>query len=224
MHREIKTTSDGSKTLFINELNEGYHSHHGAIQEAYHVFIKNGIEKIQKSEINILELGFGTGLNTLVTLDYLLKNQNIKQVNYFTLEKYPINSEEIKHLAYYELFNDSRFEAINNAIHQSEWEKAVEILPSFNLTKINTDFYELENLQLPPIDLVYFDCFGARVQPDLWEEPLAKMVANKMTTNGLLTTYSSKGSFQRVLKSLDFKVEKVEGPKGKREMLNAWKL
>ncbi len=224
MKREVKLTADGSKTLFINDLSEGYHSHHGALQEARHVFIKNGLDRVNDLEINILELGFGTGLNALVSMEKIRASNDIKKINYFTLEKYPVSLEEVKELSFHNLFNFPDIDIINEALHECEWEKSCEVLPNFNITKINTDFYELKNIELPKIDLVYFDCFGARVQPDLWELPLMEMVAEKMKVGGLLTTYSSKGSFQRVLKSLNFKVEKLEGPKGKREMINAWKM
>lgn len=224
LEREIKTTDDGSKTLFISELNENYHSHHGALQEAEHVFIKNGLKLINDYEINILELGFGTGLNVLVTINEYLKTDKNHVINYFTLEKYPINESEIEKLAYFELFDNIELKNIYQKIHQSEWEKTIEIIPGFHLHKIQCDFFDLKNIDLPKINLVYYDCFGARVQPDLWETPLFEMVSDKMDINGLLTTYSSKGSVRRILQDLNFKVEKKQGPPGKREMINAIKL
>ncbi|WP_299179107.1 peptidase, partial [uncultured Chryseobacterium sp.] len=169
MKREIKTTNDGSKTLFISELNENYHSHHGALQEAEHVFIKNGLNLTNDCEINILELGFGTGLNVLVTINEYLKTDKNHVINYFTLEKYPINETEIEKLAYFELFDNPELKNIYQKIHQADWEKPVEILKGFNLKKIQCDFFDLKNIDLPKINLVYYDCFGARVQPDLWE-------------------------------------------------------
>ncbi|UFH34003.1 tRNA (5-methylaminomethyl-2-thiouridine)(34)-methyltransferase MnmD [Chryseobacterium sp. C-71] len=224
MEREIRTTNDGSKTLFINELNENYHSHHGALQEAEHVFIKNGLNLINDCEINILELGFGTGLNVLVTINEYLKTDKNHIINYFTLEKYPINESEIENLAYFDLFDNPELKNIYQKIHQTEWEKSEEIIKGFHLKKIQCDFFDLKNIDLPKINLVYYDCFGARVQPDLWEKPLFEMVSDKMSVNGLLTTYSSKGSVRRILKELNFNVEKKQGPPGKREMINAVKL
>ncbi|AZA76270.1 peptidase [Chryseobacterium joostei] len=224
MKREIKTTNDGSKTLFINDLNENYHSHHGALQEAEHVFIKNGLNLINDCEINILELGFGTGLNVLVTINEYLKTDKNHVINYFSLEKYPINESEVKDLAYFELFDNPELKNIYQKIHLADWEKPVEIISGFNLKKIECDFFDLKNIDLPKINLVYFDCFGARVQPDLWEKPLFEMVSDKMAINGLLTTYSSKGSVRRILQELNFNVEKKQGPPGKREMINAVKL
>ncbi|WP_343658184.1 tRNA (5-methylaminomethyl-2-thiouridine)(34)-methyltransferase MnmD [Chryseobacterium sp.] len=224
MKREIKTTNDGSKTLFISKLNENYHSHHGALQEAEHVFVKNGLNLINDCEINILELGFGTGLNVLVTINEYLKTDKNHVINYFSLEKYPINESEVKDLAYFELFDNPELKNIYQKIHLSDWEKSVEIISGFNLKKIECDFFDLKDIDLPKINLVYFDCFGARVQPDLWEKPLFELVSDKMAINGLLTTYSSKGSVRRILQELNFQVEKKQGPPGKREMINAVKL
>lgn len=224
MNREIKTTSDGSKTLYINELNENYHSHHGALQEAQHVFIKNGLNLVYDCDINILELGFGTGLNVLVTIDEFLKTDKNHIIKFFTIEKYPINNSEIVELAYDSFFDHPKMKDFYHQIHACEWNETIEILPNFFFTKYKADFFELKNIDLPKINLVYYDCFGARVQPDLWEKPLFEMVSDKMATGGLLTTYSSKGSVRRILQELNFKVEKKAGPPGKREMINAVKL
>ena len=220
MKREIKTTADNSRTLYIEELDECYHSHHGALQEAEHVFIKNGLEKLDKKEINILEMGFGTGLNVLVTLEAFLAG-GVSKINYFSLEKYPINTDEVRLLGYDELFSNELTKKAYRQIHECDWEKPQEIYPNFFLTKIKTDFFDLDKIALSEIDLVYFDCFGARVQPDLWEKPLFELVKTKMKKGGLLTTYSYKGSVRRALQELGFEVQKLEGPKGKREMLNA---
>lgn len=223
MKREVKLTSDGSKTLYINDLNENYHSHHGAMQEAQHVFINNGLKLKYDYGINILELGFGTGLNVLVTIDEFLKNDKNHVIHYFTIEKYPVNEREVKELGYDSFFDEPNMKKYYRELHECEWNVTQEILPNFFFTKFNRDFFELKNLELPPIDLVYYDCFGARVQPDLWEKPLFEMVADKMKEGALLTTYSSKGSVRRILQELHFKVEKKEGPPGKREMINAVK-
>ena len=223
MEREIRTTSDGSKTLYINDLNENYHSHHGALQEAQHVFIDNGFNLVYDYEINILELGLGTGLNVLVTIDEFMKTDKNHIIHYFTIEKYPVNEEEVRELDYASIFQKPEMTEINQRIHSCNWNESIEIIPNFFLTKYHCDFFELERIEMPKINLVYFDCFGARVQPDLWEKPIFEMVANKMKMGGLLTTYSSKGSVRRILKELNFNVEKKAGPPGKREMINAIK-
>ena len=223
MKRELIDTNDGSKTLLINDLGETYHSKHGALQEAIHVFINNGLNLINSYEINILELGFGTGLNLLVTIDEYLKNQKNHKINYFGIEKYPIFFEEASELSYSELFSIDFVKDLSLKIHQLDWEISNELTPDFHLTKMKKDFFDLKSTSLPPIDLVYYDCFGARVQPDLWEIELLEIVADKIKPGGLLTTYSSKGSVRRNLIELGFEVEKKQGPPGKREMMIAWK-
>jgi tRNA U34 5-methylaminomethyl-2-thiouridine-forming methyltransferase MnmC len=224
MKREIKTTSDGSKTLYISELNENYHSHHGALQEARHVFIDNGLKTVQNYEINILELGFGTGLNVLVTIDEFLKTDKNHVIHYSTIEKYPVDECEVTELSYDSFFDEPNIKEYYRKLHECEWNKTTELFPNFFFTKYHRDFFDLKEIELPKINLVYYDCFGARVQPDLWEKPLFEMVADKMEMGGLLTTYSSKGSVRRILEELNFKVEKKNGPPGKREMINAIKL
>jgi len=223
LKRELVNTSDGSKTLLINDLEETYHSKHGALQEANHVFVKNGLNLTDSCEINILELGFGTGLNVLVTFDAYLRNNKKPKINYFGIEKYPIFFHEATELSYSELFPNKIVKDLSLKIHETEWEKLVELDSNFHLKKIKDDFFNIKNMDLSEIDLVYFDCFGARVQPDLWEIELFEIVASKMKTGGLLTTYSSKGSVRRALLELGFEVEKKQGPPGKREMINAWK-
>jgi tRNA U34 5-methylaminomethyl-2-thiouridine-forming methyltransferase MnmC len=222
MNREIRLTKDGSKTLYINELDENYHSFHGALQEAQHVFIDNGLKLINDCEINILEMGLGTGLNLLVTIDTFLKTDKNHKIHYFALEKYPINEDEAHELDYSSFFANTEMKEIYQKIHADSWNDTIELLPSFLFTKYKCDFFKLKNLEIPPINLVYFDCFGARVQPDLWEKPLFEMIAKKMKAGGLLTTYSSKGSVRRLLQELNFAVEKKVGPPGKREMINAF--
>ena len=223
MEREIRTTQDGSKTLYIKDLNENYHSHHGALQEANHVFIKNGLNLVNYYEINILELGFGTGLNALVTINDFLKNDKNHVINYFTVEKYPVNIEEVSELDYGSSFEHPEIKDFYEKLHQCPWNEKTEILSGFFFTKFQCDFFDIENLILPKINLVYYDCFGARVQPDLWEDKIFKIVSDTMENEGLITTYSSKGSVRRILKDLNFEVEKKAGPPGKREMMIATK-
>lgn len=224
MERKIKVTADGSKTLFIEEMNEGYHSSHGALQEAVYVFIKNGLSLINKDEVRILEMGFGTGLNLLVTMEEHIKNDRTLKIHYITIEKYPVSIKEIEELDYIKFFDFETAKEIYTQAHQVEWGTTVELYPNFFFTKFQADFFNIPQLQISDIDLVYYDCFGARVQPDLWEEPLFEIVSNVMATNSLLTTYSSKGSVRRSLEKLGFQVEKKAGPPGKREMINAWKI
>jgi len=136
MKRIVKTTGDNSRTLYIEELDECYHSHHGALQEAEHVFIKNGLEKLDEKEINILEMGFGTGLNVLVTIQKFLQSADLK-INYYSLEKYPISLEEAQNLDYGKLFENPVIKEIYTEFHSCEWEKLVQIQPNFFLKKIS---------------------------------------------------------------------------------------
>ena len=179
---------------------------------------------ISFSEDNILELGFGTGLNVLVTIDEFLKTDKNHVIHYFTIEKYPVDECEVTELSYDSFFDEPNIKEYYRKLHECEWNKTTELFPNFFFTKYHRDFFDLKEIELPKINLVYYDCFGARVQPDLWEKPLFKMVADKMEMGGLLTTYSSKGSVRRILEELNFKVEKKNGPPGKREMINAIKL
>jgi len=168
-------------------------------------------------------MGFGTGLNLLVTISHFLTNQSHKEIHYISIEKYPVSHNEIAELGYSKLFDFPNAEKIYQNAHLAEWNKKTEILPNFFLTKWEADFFDIPKLDIPKVDLVYYDCFGARVQPDLWEKPLFEIVTEKMNENSLLTTYSSKGSVRRILKELGLEVEKRPGPPGKREMMIAWK-
>lgn len=230
LERKIIPTEDGSVTIFIPEWNESYHSKHGAILEAFHVFIRNGLDFLNaKNEISILEIGLGTGLNALITLSEKFgENQNI----YYTgIEKYPVSKEEISLLNYPEALKKfhpkiklelTEIQYFYNQLIIAEWGEFIEIHPGFQLKKIQADFLEF-NYPEKEFDLVYFDAFGARVQPELWTEALFEKIYKSMKTDAVFTTYSAKGSVRRALKSVGLKVEKRPGPPGKREMLIAKK-
>lgn len=219
LQRKITKTADGSSTIFIPDWNEHYHSHHGAIQEAQHVFVDNGLRLLDKDEITVIELGFGTGLNALISSQFAENNR--KKIHYITIEKYPLQFAEVVDLNYHQQLYINQLKFIH--LHQTNWESEVKISNYFWLTKYQTDFFSLEMINDNIADIVFFDCFGARVQPELWKKPLLEIIKKKMKENALLTTYSSKGSFRRALIELGFEVEKKQGPKGKREMLIGWK-
>jgi len=222
LKREIITTLEGTKTLYLPDWDESYHSHHGILQESLHVFITNGLNLIDLPEISILEMGFGTGLNALLTLQKSIMNK--LKINYFALEKYPVTWEEVEKLDYGSILDWSEAEKYFQLLHNSEWGKKLEINEFFHLTKFESDFFDLKNLPIQSIDLVYFDAFGAKVQPELWQTEIFKQIYSKMNLNSLLTTYSSKGSARRAMQEAGFQVEKKQGAKGKREMVNAWKI
>lgn len=229
--RKIIQTDDGSATLFIPEWNESYHSKHGAIQEAYHVFIRNGLDLMNVDHpISILEIGFGTGLNALITLLESHK-RNIK-INYTGIEKFPVSSEEFALLDYpsslhgiegNDQFKLEEIQSNYQLLMESNWEEMNGISSQFNLHKVQADFMEFEYSK-EQFDLIYFDAFGARVQPELWTEELFQKLIPSLKPDGIFTTYSAKGSVRRALIAAGLTVEKRPGPPGKREMLVGQKL
>ncbi len=219
MRREIITTADGSKTIQIKDWDEQYHSKHGAIQEAYHVFIKHGLNLFSDGSIQILEIGFGTGLNALITLLEAPKlNLNI---HYKGVEAYPITSEELGQLNYIAELKAEAFQEQFRLMHELPWEREEDILDYFKLHKQQIDFREIKDVN--NIDLVYFDAFGARVQPELWTVAIFSIMYKALKAKGVLVTYAAKGSVRRAMQDVGFKVERLPGPPGKREMLRAIK-
>lgn len=220
MKRKIITTGDGSKTIQIEDWNEQYHSIHGAVQEAYHVFIKHGLSLFKDEPVSILEIGFGTGLNAIITaIEAPKSNLNI---DYTGVEAYPVEAEEVAELNYIAQLNASNFEDVFNKMHNVNWEVKTEILPNFNLLKREQNFLDITDNEA--YNLIYFDAFGARVQPELWTENIFGIMYNALQTNGVLVTYAAKGSVRRAMLAVGFKVERLPGPPGKREMLRATKL
>ena len=219
MKRKIIVTGDGSKTIQIEDWDEQYHSKHGAIQEAYHVFIEHGLRLFQNSEIHVLEIGFGTGLNALITLLEAPK-QHLK-IYYVGVEAYPVTLEEVGHLDYCHQLKAEDSEELFWLMHQSNWEEEVPVTDSFHLLKQKKDFREIKDLN--KFNLIYFDAFGARVQPDLWTEDIFKIMYEALVQDGILVTYAAKGSVRRAMQAVGFTVERLPGPPGKREMLRATK-
>ncbi|UII75117.1 tRNA (5-methylaminomethyl-2-thiouridine)(34)-methyltransferase MnmD [Flagellimonas sp. HMM57] len=220
MKRKIITTADGSKTIQIEDWDEQYHSKHGAVQEAYHVFIQNGLRLFQDRCISILEVGFGTGLNAFIT--YLESVRLKLSVEYIGVEAFPVKSEEIAALNYIENLNAHEHQELFEKMHSSSWETKTKIAQNFELLKQLKDFKSINDANL--FNLVYYDAFGARVQPDLWTEELFLKMYSALKKDGVLVTYSAKGSVRRALEAVGFSVERLPGPPGKREMLRATKI
>lgn len=230
MKREIIITSDGSTSIHLPDWNEQYHSKHGAIQEAYHVFIKAGLEyfyanvitnsdnKIE-DEISILEIGFGTGLNAFIT--FLEGKKKSLNVNYVGVEAYPVLDNEIEKLNYVSELKAKEHQPEFDKIHSVSWNKKHQISDTFKLTKRKQFFEHIEDEN--KFDLIYFDAFGATNQPELWTESIFKKMFKALKIEGVLTTYSAKGSVRRAMQSVGFSVERLAGPPGKREMLRAIK-
>ncbi|NGY38893.1 tRNA (5-methylaminomethyl-2-thiouridine)(34)-methyltransferase MnmD [Flavobacterium sp. XN-5] len=220
MKREIIHTLDGSTTIQIKEWDECYHSKHGAIQEAQHVFINNGLSLFQNKTISILEIGFGTGLNAFITF---LEGKKMNQsIDYVGVEAYPISAEELVSMNYVEELNAGDHKGIFEKMHQCNWEEEVDVSDNFTITKRKQFFEEINDLDL--FDLIYFDAFGYRVQPELWSTAIFQKMYNALKSNGTLVTYAARGVVKRSMIEVGFKVEKLAGPPGKREMFRASKL
>ncbi|WP_419214143.1 tRNA (5-methylaminomethyl-2-thiouridine)(34)-methyltransferase MnmD [Maribacter sp. X9] len=219
MKREVITTADGSTTIQIKDWQEQYHSKHGAIQEAYHVFIDSGLDLFKGRDINILEIGFGTGLNAFITL--LESEKRNLTIFYTGVEAYPVSEEELSQLNYIEELDSVSRKKEFDLMHTSVWEEEIEISEYFHLTKEQKDFKYIDHSEL--FDLVYFDAFGARVQPELWTVELFHIMFKAMKSKGYLVTYAAKGSVRRAMLEVGFLVERLPGPPGKREMLRARK-
>lgn len=212
-------TEDGSHTLQSNQINDTYHSTHGAITEAKIVYIKNGLEcafNVFNSPINVLEIGFGTGLNAFLSCQHALNHQH--PVVYYAIEPFPLTLDEACSLNYGSILHDK--ENFYRSIHEALWDVPVEINSFFTLIKLKDTLQNID-FGCSHFHLIYFDAFGPDKQPELWNEVLFKKIASKMASGGILTTYSTKGDVKRALKSVGFKLEKLAGPPGKREVLRA---
>ena len=216
--RSIVATEDGSSTLCVPGLNECYHSVHGAIQESMHIFIRNGVESCGKSDLRILEAGFGTGLNALLAL--LDARKNNRRVEYHSFEKYPLTRGEAAALNYPGLLGTEAGGWFRE-LHEAPWDEDAEILPCFRLHKHLADFGEVS---LPPdFDLVFFDAFSPDVQPRLWGEDVLGRFCCALKPGGVFVTYCVKGAVKQTLRRLGMTVKRLPGPPGKREMLRAVK-
>ncbi len=213
-------TADGSHTLYVPHLDEHYHSIHGAIQEALHVFIAMGLQHSSLTNISILEIGFGTGLNALLT--QLEAEKLNKNIYYHSLEAYPLSVNEVKDLNYIQEVKGEGVQSKFEALHQVDWEKDVAINNGFTLRKQKVVLQEYQPIE-SSIDLIYFDAFGPRVQPELWEKPIFDKMFTVLKPNGVLVTYCAKGDVRRTMLASGFTVERLPGPPGKREMLRATK-
>ena len=222
MHRQIITTADGSRTIQLEDWNEVYHSKHGAIEEARHVFINAGLHHVlgthDRCELSILEIGFGTGLNAFLTL--LESQRNHFTINYQGVEAYPVTLDEICQLNYVDLISPQD-QHIFDKLHSCNWNKKVRITSFFELTKRQQFFADITDVN--QFDMIYFDAFGARVQPELWTKHIFKKMFDALKVNGVLVTYAAIGQVKREMIELGFLVERLQGPPGKRHMLRATK-
>lgn len=222
MKREIVITSDGSTTIHLPDWNEQYHSKHGAIQEAYHVFIRTGFDKVleRKNEgFSILEIGFGTGLNAFIT--FLEAKKTGLNIHYVGVEAYPVVIEEIQKLNYVSELKAEKSQIIFDKMHTVSWGEQHAISEEFHFKKRKQFFQDIHDQQT--FDLLYFDAFGAEHQPKLWTVTIFQKMFAALKNEGVLVTYSAKGSVRRAMQEVGFVVERLPGPPGKREMLRATK-
>lgn len=211
---EIRKTKDGSETIWSETYQQTYHSVFGAVTESKHVFIEAGFNQIQADPVNIFEMGFGSGLNAILTLEEA-KKKNIR-VRYHSIELHPVSSGIVKQYRV-----DAELVNIFQHIHEMDWDREMEVTPWFTLMKIHGDL----NLWNPEFSyhLVYFDAFSPESQPELWAQPVFEKIHKMLHPGGILTTYCAKGSVRRNMIAAGFQVERLSGPPGKREMLRGRK-
>jgi len=216
---ELKLTADGSHTLYVADLDEHYHSHFGALTESRHIFINAGLATIDSSHVSILEVGFGTGLNALLTA--LFAEEHLLHVSYTSLEKYPLEQSVIDTLNYGSLTGQGGPEVFE-AIHEARWGVGTKINDWFTLKKIESDLTRDDPAGI--FDLIYFDAFGPDKQPEMWGEEVMQRITAVTRPGTVLVTYSAKGNLKRMLKNLGFEVNLLPGPPGKRVMTRAVRL
>lgn len=225
MSKKVKIieTADGSSSLYLEELNETYHSFHGALQESLHVFIQKGIHHLieqGKNTIRIFEVGFGTGLNVILSLEEALKNPSL-EIEFHTIEAYPLEMETIKALNYKDSLSEDAKKHFD-LLHEKEWGTSHQILPNFSFTKYHQ---KLEDFSTSlEIDLVFYDAFAPSKQSEMWSLNTLNKASDLVTKDGVLVTYCAKGQFKRDLKELGFEVETLDGPPGKKQMVRGTKI
>lgn len=220
MERKIIITEDGSNSISIPSINVTYHSIHGAIRESKHVFIDAGLHNIagtHKDLTRVFEMGFGTGLNALLTLIGMQKWN--RKCYYETIELFPLEYKEVKSLNYCKQLARGDVQTLFERLHSCEWEKEITITPNFSFKKSKTNLLTFETSK--PFHLIYFDAFDPNAQPELWTKEIFEKMFSILNPGGILVTYSSKGIVRRALQAAGFSVEKLSGPPGKREIIRA---
>lgn len=220
MEKVFMITTDGSTTIYLPEMDEHYHSVHGAVQESLHIYIEQGLLQTTKKELSVLEIGFGTGLNAYLT--YCFAQKNSISLHYISLEKFPLNESEFCRLNYpNNIFPEYSF--IFNQMHQVDWDKLIEIPKDFKFKKIHTDLLTFQFNEVPQYDLVYYDAFAPGKQPEMWTDQILNKVAATVKAGGILVTYCAKGTVRRALSDAGFIMERIPGPTGKKEILRGKK-
>lgn len=219
MQKQLVVTEDGSHSIYLPELDEHYHSRHGAIQESKHVFINAGLRTICPgiSKAEILEIGMGTGLNAFLT--WLESKELANDISYTALEPFPVSREMASQLNYPGLLEAEEDKTIFSKIHQLPFGQEERFSGKFTFIKNELKVQEAELQQ--QYHVIYFDAFGPRVQPEMWTEDVFKKLYEALLPGGALVTYCAKGEVKRTLRAVGFEVETLPGPPGKREMVRA---
>ena len=220
MKPQIINTADGSQTLYIAEMDEQYHSTNGAITESNYVYIKNGYLFNETKNPTVFEVGFGTGLNCLLTA--LLAEKQKRHTTYYTIEKYPLDIEIVRQLKYGKDIS-TETQVLFEKIHDCEWEKPVQISQYFSLIKLKSDLQKNTLKEIKNCDVIYFDAFGPDKQPEMWQPQIFQKIYSITALNGVFVTYSAKGEVRRQLAKSGFKMERLPGPPGKFHMLRGIK-
>jgi len=218
MERNAVYTADGSSTIHVPGLGEHYHSVHGAEQESLHIYVRPALEAINVREISILEFGFGTGLNAILSLAHAISP--VRKVSYHAVEKYPLSESEVSNLRFSILGNED-YQHKFNLMHAAPWNTWFPVTASFQLYKELSDFRVFKPLGM--YHIIFFDAFSPDAQPHLWTDEIFNRLYSIVYQGGILTTYSSKGLINRRLQRAGFDVKKNPGPPGKREFLVARK-
>jgi tRNA U34 5-methylaminomethyl-2-thiouridine-forming methyltransferase MnmC len=220
---KIIVTEDGSHSLYNADLNETYHSFHGAVQESKHVFIKEGLDYLKSEQglkqINVLEVGFGTGLNALLALEWA--NENEIKVNFTTLEPFPLKAELYQQLNYAQFISGESVQERFLALHDAPWEVMHSQGALFSIFKTEQRLQDFEAVN--KFNVIFFDAFAPSKQSEMWELSILSLVLVGLADNGVLVTYCAQGQLKRDLKSLDMDVQTLSGPPGKKEMVRAIK-
>jgi len=220
---KLVTTEDGSHSLYNNDIKEGYHSFHGALQESKHVFIEAGLEsffnKNSSNRIKVLEIGLGTGLNALLVAEWAFNNKT--QVSMTSFETLPVEEDIVEKLNYPSLINSDQAEVWFNRIHSTSWEQSHDINENFRLEKVQEEIQKAEIKG--SYSVVFFDAFAPNKQSEMWEIAVLEKVTGSLDKDGIFVTYCAKGQLKRDLKSLGLVVETLPGPPGKKEMTRAIK-
>lgn len=213
---KIEQTTDGSLTVLDVNSGSTYHSRHGALTESMHVFITTGLRPIlteRSGRIRILEMGFGTGLNALLTAQTIKNTSTLAE--YHALEAYPLSDAVWREIVAHQTIDKDLF----NAIHEAVWNRPVDISPHFNLAKHHMRLQEFENVEA--FDLIYYDAFEPNAQPELWTVEVFQKLFELTAASGVLVTYCAKGDVRRAMQTAGYRVERLPGPPFKREMLRA---